>query len=124
MQKAFGSLTSDAQGMLGFLVDTVTPDYSSFVEVAEQYGRDAEAIEESASNISNMSDSIKTIMQEVTDAIQDIAEATHSTSEVSGEIMTEIEAVGDSIENVSEMSEKQQGIASDLNSVVGKFTLK
>lgn len=124
VQKAFGSLTSDAQGMLGFLVDTVTPDYSSFVEVAEQYGRDAEAIEESASNISNMSDSIKTIMQEVTDAIQDIAEATHSTSEVSGEIMAEIEAVGDSIGNVSEMSEKQQGIASDLNSVVGKFTLK
>lgn len=124
VQKAFGSLTSDAKGMLGFLVDTVTPDYSSFVQAAEQYGRDAEAIDASASNIFNMSDSIKVIMQEVTDAIQEIAEATHKTSEISNDIMAEIDTVSDSIVNVSEMSEKQQDIARDLNSVVGKFTIK
>lgn len=124
VQKAFAALTEDAKEMLGFLVDTVTPDYQNFVQVAEQYGMDAEAIENSSANISHMSESIKNIMQEVTDAIQNIAEATHSTSDISGEIMREIDQVSTNVTSVSEMSETQQEIAIGLNRVVGQFTLK
>ena len=36
VQNAFDSLTKDAQNMLGFVVNDVTPDYSNFVEVAKK----------------------------------------------------------------------------------------
>ena len=101
----------------------MAPDYSNFVEVAEQYGRDAEAIDETSNQIFTMSESIKQIMQEVTYAIQSIAEATENTTELSSDIMGSIDIVSDDVSDISDMSDKQDVIVQNLNEVVGKFTL-
>ena len=124
VQNAFDSLTNDAQNMLGFVVNDVTPDYSNFVEVAKQYGEDAASIERTAENISNMSDNIKQIMQEVTAAVQSIAEATQDTTEVSGNMTEKVVAVADHVDNVSEMAEKEDVIARELTGVVSRFKLE
>ena len=124
VQNAFDSLTKDAQNMLGFVVNDVTPDYSNFVEVAKQYGEDAASIERTAENISNMSDNIKQIMQEVTAAVQSIAEATQDTTEVSGNMTEKVVVVADHVDNVSEMAEKEDVIARELTGVVSKFKLE
>lgn len=124
VQNAFDSLTKDAQNMLGFVVNDVTPDYSNFVEVAKQYGEDAASIERTAENISNMSDNIKQIMQEVTAAVQSIAEATQDTTEVSGNMTEKVVVVADHVDNVSEMAEKEDVIARELTGVVGRFKLE
>lgn len=123
VQNAFDSLTKDAQNMLGFVVNDVTPDYSNFVEVAKQYGEDAASIERTAENISNMSDNIKQIMQEVTAAVQSIAEATQDTTEVSGNMTEKVVVVADHVDNVSEMAEKEDVIARELTGVVSRFKL-
>ena len=44
VKDAFNGLLTDAKDLLGFIHDTVEPDYSSFVDVAQQYGNDAETI--------------------------------------------------------------------------------
>ncbi|MCR5666773.1 MAG: methyl-accepting chemotaxis protein, partial [Eubacterium sp.] len=123
VQKAFNELAEDAQGMLGFVTDTVTPDYAQFVEVAEQYGRDAESIDGISSQISQMTDAIKNIMQEVTDAVQSIAEATQNTTELSNNITENVNDVSSNVSEISNLSEATEEIASNLNEVVGKFTL-
>ena len=120
---AFSGIANDASALLGFVQDTVAPDYSNFVEVAEQYGRDAEAIDETSNQIFTMSESIKQIMQEVTYAIQSIAEATENTTELSSDIMGSIDIVSDDVSDISDMSDKQDVIVQNLNEVVGKFTL-
>ena len=109
--------------MLGFVQNTVAPDYSDFVKVAEQYGNDAQSIDESSDRISHMSDAIKHIMQEVTDAIQSIAEATQETTELSSNIMESINLLSGNVSDISEMSDEQEVIVRDLNEVVGRFTL-
>ena len=124
VQNAFDSLTKDAQNMLGFVVNDVTPDYSNFVEVAKQYGEDAASIERTAENISKMSDNIKQIMQEVTAAVQSIAEATQDTTEVSGNMTGKVVVVADHVDNVSEMAEKEDVIARKLTGVVSRFKLE
>ena len=124
VQNAFDSLTKDAQNMLGFVVNDVTPEYSNFVEVAKQYGEDAASIERTAENISNMSDNIKQIMQEVTAAVQSIAEATQDTTEVSGNMTEKVVVVADHVDNVSEMAEKEDVIARELTGVVSRFKLE
>lgn len=124
VQNAFDSLTKDAQNMLGFVVNDVTPDYSNFVEVAKQYGEDAASVERTAENISNMSDNIKQIMQEVTAAVQSIAEATQDTTEVSGNMTEKVVVVADHVDNVSEMAEKEDVIARELTGVVSRFKLE
>ncbi len=123
VQNAFNSLAEEAQSLLGFLTDTVAPDYSKFVGVAEQYGKDAESIDESSDKISGMAETIKQIMQEVAEAIQSITEATQDTTELSAKIMGEIETVSGSVGEVSQMSENQRVIAGELNEEVARFRL-
>lgn len=123
VQNAFDVLSKDAKDMLGFLKDKVTPDYRHFVDVAEQYGKDAESIDASALRISEMAENIKGIIGEVTDAITNIAEATQDTTDVSSNIMVGIERVNEDAQNVADMSGRQQDIAEELNVVVSQFHL-
>lgn len=123
VKDAFNGLLTDAKDLLGFIHDTVEPDYSSFVDVAQQYGNDAETISESSNKITGMSEAIKNIMQEVTDAVQSIATATQTTTELSSNIMESINLLSENVSDISSMSDKQESISNDLNEVVSKFTL-
>lgn len=123
VQAAFQHLTQNAQGILSFVQNTVTPDYNSFVETANQYGEDAVFIAETSSRISEMSANIRQIMSEVTEAIQNIAQSSQETAHISGAILSTVEEVSVTVTDVSKMSEKQQGIADDLDVVVKKFQI-
>lgn len=124
VKDAFNGLVKDTQGLLEFVQNRVAPDYSNFVGVADQYEKDAEAIDETSRQISTMSETIKNIMQEVSGAVQNIAEATQHTTELSSDIMNDIDFVSNNITDVSSMSDIQDGIVKDLNGVVAKFKLQ
>jgi methyl-accepting chemotaxis protein len=124
VQGAFNGLTVDANGLLSFIQDTVTPDYSSFVNVGRQYGKDAEEIEKNAGKISDMSKSIKDIMDEVSEAIQNVAESAQNTANVSNMILMSVDDVSKVVVDVSDMSAQQQVIANNLNDVVGRFKIE
>ena len=124
VKAAFGDLVKDAQGMLDFVQNTVAPDYSNFVSVSEQYGKDAQEFDLTSHEISDMSESIKHIMQEVTEAVQSITEATESTTELSSDINESIEVVSVQVSDITDMSDSQEKIVKDLNLVVDKFTLE
>lgn len=120
---AFENLASNANGLLGFVSETVTPDYRSFVDVANQYGKDAESINHFSDTISRMSDDIRQIMSEITNAIQNIAESTQNTADVSTSILESVDHVAGVVGSVSDMSTEQSEISNNLNDVVQKFKL-
>lgn len=120
---AFKGLADDAKELLGFVKNTVTPDYNSFVGVAKQYGEDAEAIDLTSNKLSEMAEVIKNIMQEVTYAIQNITEATQNTTAVSTSIMDSIDQVSDNVNDISDLSVSQDSIVKEFNAVVSKFKL-
>ena len=121
VQQAFSSLINDAQDMLGFLQNTVTPDYNKFVGIAAQYGQDAASFEASSEKISQMSDNIRQIMTEVTDAIQNVAEATQDTTLISQNVLDAIKSVSQQVQDVDQMSEEQESISNSLDNVVSQF---
>ena len=123
VHNAFADLTKNANELLGFLQETVTPDYANFVGVAKQYGADAESFANASNDIAMMSENIRTIMQEVTDAIQSVAESTTETTNTSGRVLDAVVEVSGDVATVSEMSSEQEVIAEDLNQVVGTFKL-
>lgn len=124
VQAAFEHMAGNANGLLGFVSDTVTPDYKNFVEVALQYGKDAESFSEVSEIVSKMSTDIKNIMREITDAIANIAESTQNTADVSASIMNSVEEVSEVVREVNDMSQEQHEISADLNNVVRKFKLE
>ena len=91
--------------------------------MAKQYGADAESFANASNDIAMMSENIRTIMQEVTDAIQSVAESTTETTNTSGRVLDAVVEVSGDVATVSEMSSEQEVIAEDLNQVVGTFKL-
>jgi methyl-accepting chemotaxis protein len=121
VQLAFSSLTTDAQDMLNFVQNTVTPDYIKFVGIASQYGQDAASFEASSEKISEMSENIRSIMTEVTDAIQNVADATQDTTIITQNVLDSVNHVSGQVNEVNEMSQEQEEISSGLDAVVRKF---
>lgn len=123
VQNAFKLLSDEANGLVGFLQNTVAPDYSKFVGVAEQYGNDAQSIEDTSNKLAQMASTIKEIMQEVTSAVQSITEATQDTTELSTNILNAVDDVSGNVDDIATMSQAQDEIAGSLNKVVSNFKL-
>lgn len=123
VEGAFKDMAEESHSLLGFVQQTVMPDYNSFIGVAEQYKSDAVSIENNAKRISEMALGIQQIMDEVSMAIQNITESTQSTADNSSKIMDSMNGVAEVVDHVSEMSNKQAVIATNLNDVVCSFKL-
>lgn len=123
VQDAFEGLAVNAKVLLEFVTDTVTPDYKNFVNVAGQYGEDADSIKATSEKLSSMTGSIQTVMSEITAAIQNIAESTQNTAENSTQVMEAVESVSEVVIEVNEMADKQNAISEDLSDVVHNFKL-
>ncbi|MBR1671009.1 MAG: methyl-accepting chemotaxis protein [Butyrivibrio sp.] len=124
VQEAFGTLSSSSGELLAFIKETVTPDYDKFVNVAKQYGDDADSFGGSSENIAQMVENIRASMEEVSKAIQNIAESTQDTADLSSRVNDSVMAAADVVSNVNDMSSKQEAIAGTLEEIVGKFKLK
>ncbi len=123
VQEAFRLLTEDAHSMLDFVQNKVNSDYDVLVDTAEQYGKDAGFFADSSRKISEMSENIHHIMNEVTMAVQSIAESSVETTTVSGAVNEAVEEVSTSVSDVASMAQQSHDIASDLEEVVSKFKL-
>ncbi len=124
VQEAFGTLSNSSGELLEFIKETVTPDYDHFVDVARQYGNDADSFGGSSENIAQMVENIRASMEEVSKAIQNIAESTQDTADLSSRVNDSVMAAADVVSNVNDMSSKQEAIAGTLEEIVGKFKLK
>ncbi|MBP3813746.1 MAG: methyl-accepting chemotaxis protein, partial [Butyrivibrio sp.] len=123
VQEAFGTLSNSSGELLEFIKETVTPDYDNFVNVAKQYGDDADSFGGSSENIAQMVENIRSAMEEVSKAIQNIAESTQDTADLSSKVNDSVMAAADVVSNVNDMSSKQEEIAGTLEEIVGKFKL-
>ncbi|MCR4842349.1 MAG: methyl-accepting chemotaxis protein [Eubacterium sp.] len=120
---AFDELTTESKELLGFLTETVTPDYDNFVHVAEKYGEDANSIARMSDSLAEMTDAIQSTINEVTYAITSIAESSQDTADSSSHVMDAVNDVGDDVRNVSDLSDQQLKISDELSDIVGQFTL-
>ena len=123
VQGAFDGLVNHSKSMLDFVTNTVQPDYNTFVEVAQQYGKDADAIEEFSKQIFDMTDGIERVIGDVGMAIQNIAESSQNTVQSSGDIVNSLEMAAIVVSEVDEMSGKQKEISGELDGVVKRFRL-
>lgn len=123
IQEAFSHLMKNSKELLEFVTGTVTPDYTTFVEVAKQYGKDADEIERFSREIAEKADNIRNIIDEVTEAVSTIAESSQNTAENTQEIMDAIEGVSGVVRKVTAMAQENDTIASDLSEEVSRFKL-
>ena len=123
IQAAFEELSTGSNKLLGFIKDTVTPDYDHFVEIGRQYGEDAELFGTLSMQIDEMTENIGRSMEGVNEAIANIAEGAQETATRSSDITESINSVTDAVDSVADMATNQQVVAGSLKEIVGNFKL-
>ncbi len=124
VQDAFAKLSHDAKSILGFLNETVGPQYGEFVKVAEQYGDDAEVFREVSQKIAETSNKVNYTMEQVSKAMMQIANSAQDTADLSVQITGAVDSVSDSVQEVSAISQQQSDVAADLRETVSHFKMK
>ncbi|SHK82225.1 methyl-accepting chemotaxis sensory transducer with Cache sensor [Selenomonas ruminantium] len=124
VQEAFASLSDDAKAILGFLNDTVAPQYDEFVGIAEQYGADAEVFRTVSQKIAETSRNVNDTMEQVSKAMLQIANSAEETAALSVEISGSVSNVSESVKDVDTISQQQSSIAESLLEAVKHFKLK
>lgn len=119
--EAFSGLTDNTKEILNFLENTVTPDYNSFVGVADQYGEDAKKIKALSQKVSDMSSAIESTVTDITSAIQNISESAQNTAQNGADVTNSIQVVSNVVENVASKSIDQENTASNLDALVKQF---
>lgn len=123
VHESIDKLMLHSRQLLDFIKDTVTPDYKKFVDVAIQYGQDANNIGETVTKIKNMSENMEHIVSEVGEAIQNITEVTQNTSANTSTIITSVEDTSELIDLITKMISQEREISMNLDSLVNKFNL-
>ncbi|MCR4998759.1 MAG: methyl-accepting chemotaxis protein [Lachnospiraceae bacterium] len=123
IQDAFTSLDRSSGELLAFVKDTVAPDYENFINVGQQYGRDAASFGELTEQTADMVGYIRESMDQVNSAVASIAESATETAEESSAVTETVGEVSDMIQDISMMAENQQGVSSNLNDIVNNFKL-
>lgn len=123
VQGVFGTMAQGTKELLSFINDTVTPDYNSFVEVSEQYGKDATSVGNSAEQIRSMAENMERAFKEVSTAIESVAFATQNTAENSLSIRKSVEHMATVVSEVYDMGSEQEKIAGKLKEIVNNFKL-
>ena len=124
IQKAVDGLKTAALSLLGFMNDTVAPDYQKFISVGQQYGADAETFGELADQISDMVTYISESMEQVNAAVSSIAESATETASSSSMVTENISESSELMEKVNEMANVSQVVSEDLDDIVKQFRLK
>ncbi len=123
IQDAFEALNRSAMELLAFVKDTAAPDYENFVEVAKEYGADAQSFGALSDQISEMVGYISDSMEQVNAAVSSIAESATETATSSSEVTETISEVAGMVEDVNDMATDQQSVAENLDEIVNMFTL-
>ena len=107
VKSAFSNLSSTADGVLKFIDDKVTSDYKYFVEIAEQYSKDAGLIKELIYEFKEKSKKVDLSVNEVNMSISNIASAIEESAASAQKISEKTEKISENVDEVSELSQSQ-----------------
>lgn len=123
VQSAFENLSLNAQDILKFINDQVTPQLQTFVESGIQYGEDAEFMNNMSENIATMSAELNAAMEEVNTAISTMAATSDTAASSSKEILNSVSDTTLGMEEISKSAQSQAELAQKLNEIVQSFKI-
>ncbi|MDF2879836.1 MAG: chemotaxis protein [Clostridiaceae bacterium] len=123
VDNAFTNLSDNSKEVLKFIAENVKPDYDAFAETGVSYENDANFVSGMSENIASMSEEINATVNQVADAIQNLASDTEQSTEYSNEIMSGINETTIAMEQIAKTAEEQANLSQELSMLVHKFKI-
>ena len=123
VELAFRNLSINAQDVLTFIDDKVTPDYEVFVDTGKQYGEDAVIFNNMSSDIGASMNIVNETVTEIKKAIENVSATAEESVASSEEILASVNESVMAIGEITKASQSQAILSEKLNGMVQKFKL-
>ncbi|MBU3185237.1 methyl-accepting chemotaxis protein [Clostridium estertheticum] len=123
VEQAFQNISNNAQDVLSFIDNKVTPDYKMFVDTGKQYGDDAIAFNELSTSIGDSMNVVNETVLGIKKAIETVSATAEESVASSEEILASIDESVMAIAEITKASQDQAILAEKLNNMVQKFKL-
>jgi methyl-accepting chemotaxis protein len=121
VQKAFYNLSTNAESILQFMQEKVTPDYESMVDTGDKYQQDSVLV---ASLVEDFAASSQEIYASIEDVIRAIESVTKSAEEAAGgsqAISSNVTETSKALEEAAKLAQQQNDLAQQLGDMVKRF---
>ncbi|KOP79304.1 hypothetical protein AMS59_09785 [Lysinibacillus sp. FJAT-14745] len=123
VEKAFTNVSSNAQELLHFIDNKVTPDYELFQNSGIQYEEDAMYFNTLISEVTTFVGTMKYSMLEIQEAIENVSTVAIESSDQSNDIAKSISETLKAIQHVAESSLETATIAEKISQQLNNFKL-
>ena len=118
-----GNMTASSSKVLEFLDKDVTADYHKFIQVSDQYNKDAETVDSMMSTINTVTEELTNTITNVTTAINEVAVTVNESAKGVSDIAEKTVDTVYITEEVEKMTKQSVEYANALNSIVAKFKI-
>lgn len=123
VQEAFGNLSGHSNEMLKFIHENVNPQFEVFGNMGDQYYNDADFVSKMSEEIASMSEELAATINQVSEAVQNMAGTAQKSSEETEIIKGSINETTKAVEQVALTAQSQAELAQKLNEMVQKFRI-
>ncbi|MBU3102155.1 MULTISPECIES: methyl-accepting chemotaxis protein [Clostridium] len=123
VEQAFHNISNNAQDVLSFIDDKVTPDYQLSVDTGKQYGDDAIVFNELSTSIGDSMNIVNETVLGIKKAIETVSATAEESVASSEEILASVDESVMAITEIAKASQNQAILAEKLNNMVQKFKL-
>lgn len=120
---AVEDLTNGAKRLMQFMETTVLNDYKEIVRVGNAYGKDADFVNELATDISATTEELSATMEEISKAVHDVTVSMNDGAAGTQNIAERILEIAILISDVDTQARQSSENAAFLKKAVGKFTV-
>ncbi|MBX4268016.1 methyl-accepting chemotaxis protein [Clostridium estertheticum] len=123
VEQAFHNISNNAQDVLTFIDNKVTPDYQLSVDTGKQYGDDAIVFNELSTSIGDSMNVVNETVLGIKKAIETVSATAEESVSSSEEILASVDESVMAIAEITKASQDQAILAEKLNNMVQKFKL-
>ncbi|QAT40394.1 methyl-accepting chemotaxis protein [Clostridium sp. JN-9] len=123
VENAFSNLSNNSREVLKFIDESVKPDYDAFADTGVSYENDANFVSSMSENIASMSEEISATVNQVAEAIQNLASDTEQSTEFSSGIASSLNETTNAMEQIAKTAEEQASLSQKLTTMVQKFKI-
>lgn len=118
---AVEKLANNAEEVMRFIGEKVMKDYDGFVDVAEQYERDADTVNDMLASFAKTTEEMQGTIQTMNVGINDIATAVDESAKGVANVAQSTVSLVESITHIQQETENNQEISNQLSGEVNRF---
>ncbi|WP_373897634.1 methyl-accepting chemotaxis protein [Haloimpatiens sp. FM7315] len=123
VQEAVDKLSKSSTEILSFIDERINPQFDSFVQMGNEYFNDADYVSKMSEEIASMTEEINATMNQVSEAIQVMAQNAQKSSDNTEKINSSIKDVSFEMQEVDNAAKNQSKLSEVLDSEIKKFII-